>query len=406
MQVSQISHHPRKQKIEIPIIGSPCDRLIAVLEEFEPGEKGFNIYPEQCGVKARTVSHVVEREVEVMVPARLHMSVLDMNRFSIERVGGGGIGLGVKIPLKARVRSTKRPEILVNGERPLIALHFARVFKEILQYPGGFEIELYDHKRRHVGLGSSSGTMCAACNGINEVLGRPFNNRELRRITGYNACEESPSGNGYIIRTFETGIGAMVGIHGGLVVGSDDAEIIYRAPLEDTKVIILIPDVPSLEDEYTGKDTAADAEVGLLLRRARFLDARLGSPKAHMILLDLLPALVKGDLKAIGDALLDISFTGSKRAECEQHGLFGAPIFQFIGAFREMGAEAAGMSSVGPTVFALTRKALVYERILKYLRNQGIPSSRIIETEVDNTGARIIENNEERNYIEEGWVQG
>lgn len=64
------------------------------------------------------------------------------------------------------------------------------------------------------------------------------------------------------------------------------------------------------------------------------------------------------------------------------------------------------MSSVGPTVFALTRKALVYERILKYLRNQGIPSSRIIETEVDNTGARIIENNEERNYIEEGWVQG
>ena len=64
------------------------------------------------------------------------------------------------------------------------------------------------------------------------------------------------------------------------------------------------------------------------------------------------------------------------------------------------------MSSVGPTVFALTRKPLVYERILKYLRNQGIPSSRIIETEVDNTGARIIENNEERNYIEEGWVQG
>ena len=158
-------------------------------------------------------------------------------------------------------------------------------FSEVLQYPGGFEIELDDHKRRHVGLGSSSGTMCAVCIGINEALGRPFNNRELRRITGYNACEESPSENGYIIRTFETGIGSMVGINGGLVVGSDDAEIIYRAPLEDTKVIIIIPDVPSLENEYTGKDTAADAEVGLLLRRARFLDGRLGSPKAHMVLL-------------------------------------------------------------------------------------------------------------------------
>ncbi|HBG23281.1 MAG TPA: sugar kinase, partial [Peptococcaceae bacterium] len=65
-----------------------------------------------------------------------------------------------------------------------------------------------------------------------------------------------------------------------------------------------------------------------------------------------------------------------------------------------------GMSSVGPTVFALTRKPMVYERILKYLHDQGISNSRIIETEVDNTGARIMENNEERNYRDEGWLQG
>lgn len=406
MQANQAARLPQKQRIEIPIIGGPFDRLTTVLEEFEPGEKGFTVYPEQCGVPPHTVSHLVEREVEVIVPARLHLAVLDMNRFSIERVGGGGIGLGINIYLRARVRSTRNPEITVNGERPLIALHFARVFKEILHYPGGFEIELYDHKRRHVGLGSSCGTMCAACIGINEVLGRPFTNRELRRITGYNACEESPSKNGYIIKTFETGIGSMVGLNGGFVIGSDDAEMIYRAPLLDTKVIILIPDVPSLEDEYTGKDTAADAEVGLLLRRARYLDARLGNTKANLILLDLLPALVKGDLKAIGETLLDITFTGSKRAECEQHGMCGAPIFHYIGLFREMGAEAAGMSSVGPTVFALTRKPLVHNRILKYLHDQGIPSSRIIEADVDNTGARVIENNEERNYQDEGWLQG
>ena len=77
----------------------------------------------------------------------------------------------------------------------------------------------------------------------------------------------------------------MVGIHGGLVVGSDDAEIIYRAPLEDTKVIILIPDVPSLEDEYTGKDMQLML-VGLLLRRAPFRCVGWGSPAgSHMILL-------------------------------------------------------------------------------------------------------------------------
>lgn len=406
MTVNPVVQQSQKQRIEIPIIGGPFDRLTSVLEEFEPGEKSFIMYPEQYGVSPRTVSEAVEREVEVTIPARLHMAVLDMNRFSTERVGGGGIGLGIRIYLKARVRAIGRPEIVINGERPLIARHFARVFKEILNFPGGFEIELYDHKRRHVGLGSSSGIMCAACIGINEVLGRPFSNRELRRVIGYNACEESPSGNGYLIKTFETGIGSMVGINGGLVVGSDDAELIYRTALPNTRVIILIPDVPSLEDEYTGKDTAADAEVGLLLRRARYLDARLCNTKAHLILLDFLPAMVKNDLSAIGDALLDLTFTGSKRAECEQHGLCGARIFHYIGLFREMGAEVAGMSSVGPTTFALTRQPLVYNRILKYLHDQDYPASRIIETEVDNTGALITENNEERNYLHEGWLQG
>ena len=395
-----------RMRIEIPIIGGPFDRLTSVLEEFEPGEPGFVVRPEQCGVAPRTVTQPVEREVEVTVPARLHLAVLDMNRFSPDRVGGGGIGLGIGIYFHVRVRATQRPEIIVRGERPLIVKHFAHVLKEVLQYPGGFEIELHDHKRRHVGLGSSSGTMSAACIGINEVLGRPFNNRELRRIIGYNACEESPSGNNYLIRTFETGIGSMVGINGGLVLGSDDAELVYRIPLPNTKVIMVIPDVPSLEDEYTGKDTAADAEVGLLLRRARYLDARQCNTKAHVILLDLLPAMVKGNIEAIGDAILDLTFTGSKRAECEQHGLCGAHIFQYIGLFREMGAELAGMSSVGPTTFALTQQPLVQSRILKYLRDQGVPASRIIETEVDNIGARILEGSEERTYQHEGWIHG
>ncbi|ADI01565.1 sugar kinase [Syntrophothermus lipocalidus] len=406
MHVQNLAFQPQKQRIEISTIGGPFDCLTSVLEEFVPGERSFINFPESFGVAPRVVSEAVEREVEVKVPARLHISVLDMNRFNPYRPGGGGIGLALGIYFQARVRTTVVPEITVKGERPLIVKHFAHVFKEILKYPGGFDIELFDHKRRHVGLGSSSGTMCAACIAINEALGRPFNNRELRRVMVYNACEESPTGNDYLIRNFETGIGAMVGVHGGMAIGSDDAELIYRIPLPNTKAIIIIPDVPSLKDEYTGKDTAAEAEVGLLLRRARYLDARQCNTKAHLILLDLLPAMVKGDLKAIGDAILDLTFIGSKRAECEQHGLYGAHIFHYIGLFREMGAEVAGMSSVGPTTFALTQQPLVYNRIMKYLRDHGFPNTRIIETEVDNLGARIIENSQERNYQNEGWLQG
>lgn len=400
------NNQPSKQKIVININGSFIDRVTTVLEEFEPGQKDFIIPLEKFGVAPRTIKEFEEREVEVTVPARLHPTVIDMNRFNLDRAGGGGIGVAIGVYFHAKVRSTKNPEIVVKGERPLIMKHFGHIFKELLQYTGGFEIELMDHKRRHVGLGSSAGSMCAACIGINEVLGRPFTGRELRRILGYHSCEESPMNSSYLIRAFETGIGAMVGVNGGWILGTDDLEMVYKVNLPNTKVIVLIPDVPSLEDEYTGKETAAESEAELLLRRGRYLDSIQSGVKAHILLLNMLPAMIKGDLKGMGDALFDICYLGSKRAECEQHGVYGAPIYNHINTFRGIGAEVAGMSSVGPTIFALTQKDDVYQRIIKYLKSQNIPETRIIETVVDNVGGNIKENGVERPFSNEGWLQG
>lgn len=399
-----VSLKPEKQSLEIGIIGGPFDRITTVLSEFEPGQKEFIRPLESFGVEPRSVTEVVEREVEIKVPARLHPTVLDMNRFNLHRAGGGGIGIGIQVYFHARVRSRKEPEFTVSGERSLIMEHFCHIFKELVGYPGGLDIELHDHKRRHVGLGSSIGSMVAACVGINEVLGRPFNGRELRRIIGYHSCEESPNNNGYLIPAFETGIGAMAGVNGGWILATDDLEMVYRVPLPNTRCIVFIPDVPSLEDEFLGKETAAESEVELLLRRARYLDSMQSGVKAQLVLYDMLPAMIRGDLKGIGDAMFDLSFLGSKRAECEQHGSHGAPVYNYISTFREIGAEVSGMSSVGPTVFALTQSDETYQRILKYLRSQGIPESRIIETAVDNVGSRIIENGVERIFAHDGWL--
>ncbi len=396
----------QKQTIEIGIIGGPFDRVTTFLQEFEPGQKDFIVNPETFGVPAREVNQVVEREVEVTVPARLHASVLDMNRFNTNRPGGGGIGFAVGIYFRARVRSTKSPEIIVRGQRPLIVKHFASVFKEILGFPGGFEIELTDHGRRHIGMGSSTGTMTAACLGINAVLGRPYDERELRRVLGFNACEESPLNSSYLMRGFETGIGTMAGVNGGMVLSSDDLELIHRVPLPDTRAVIIVPDVPSLEDEFTGKDTAAQSEVELLMRRARHLDSLQAGVKSQIILLDLLPAMVRGDLKGIGDAIFDLSFLGSKRAECEQHGMFGAPIYRLVSCLKEIGADVAGMSSVGPTIFALTRSSEVHRRVMKFLAAEKVPENRIMDTFIDNTGARIVEQGEERTVRHEAQLSG
>jgi predicted sugar kinase len=397
---------PNRQSIEISIIGGPHDQITTILQEFEPGQKDYILPLESIGVAPRTVNELECREVEVTVPARLHPTVLDMNRFNLNRPGGGGLGFAIQVYLHAKVRSTKSPDIIVNGERPLLMRHFAHVFQQLLEYPGGFEIELHDHERRHIGMGSSIGSLVAMVIGVNEVLGRPFNGRELRRIIGYHYCEESPMCSDYLIPAFETGMGAMAGINGGWILGTDDLEMAYRVPLENTRCVVLVPDVESLEDEFTGKDTAAGSEAELLLRRARYLDSLQSGVKSQMLFCDMLPAMIKDDLKTIGDTMFDLSFLGSKRAECEQHGCYGAPIYQYISTFREMGAEVSGMSSVGPTIFTLTRNDDTHDRILNYLRNKGVPESRIMDTAVDNVGARIKENGLEAPFLRGGWVQG
>ena len=155
-----------------------------------------------------------------------------------------------------------------------------------------------------------------------------------------------------------------------------------------------------------GKETSAESEVELLLRRARSLDAMQAGAKAQIVLFDMLPAMIMGNLKKMGDALFDISYLGSKRAECEQHGAYGTPIYKYINAFRGMGVEIAGMSSVGPTIFALTQKQDVYDRAMAYLDSLNISKTRIIETEVDNTGGTVTENGVERSFINDNWLKG
>lgn len=395
-----------KQKIEVGIIGGRFDKVSTVLEEFEPGSRDFIHSYAKMGIEPRSVGDVGVREVKVKVPARLHATVLDMNCFNLNRPGGGGVGISIGIYFHATVKSIPEPEIRTQGERGLIVEHFAHIFKELLGYGGGFEIELQDHKRRHVGLGSSIGSMCAVCIGMNEVLGRPFHGYELRRIMGFHSCEESPMTEGCLLPAFETGIGAMVGINGGWVVASDDLQMVYRVDLPSTKVIVFIPEVKSLEDEFQGKETAAESEVELLLRRARSLDAMQAGAKAQLVLFDMIPAMINRNLKKIGDALFDISYLGSKRAECEQHGAYGTPIYSYLNALRETGIEIVGMSSVGPTIFALTQKQDAYDRALKYLKSFGVADTRIIETFVDNTGGTVTENGEERTFLNDTWLKG
>ncbi len=353
------------------------------LTPFRAGDASRFVTPETWGGVVRRAEPCPPGTVcEVEVPARLHASVLDMNRFGVGRPGGGGIGFAVGLHSQARAQVTERREVVAGGARPAMARHLACLFRHLTGFSGGFELEVADHGRRHLGLGSSIGTLTAAALALNELLGRPLALREVRKLVAYNYCEEAPGApDDLLVQGFETNVGAMVAIHGGMVVASDACELVYRTALPPgTRALLLVPRLgPGV--------SSGEPEARALLTRARALDRRDAEHKAYRVLMDLLPAMVRGDLAAVGGVLYDLSSRGSKHAECCLHGSDGREIYEAMEQLRRDGAEVVGMSSVGPAVFALSARREVWETWPRDRR--GGASAGTLVVSADNVGARV-----------------
>ncbi len=171
--------------------GGDLDLVEYEFTSFSPGE---NIRP--CGLKKDYPLAPVSGTVVARAPARIHLTVLDMNRFSPDRPGGGG-GIGFAI---GGVYCTAEVECTPSGleidyTREPILRHFAEAFRQVVGYTGGFKIRARDHQYEHVGLGSTSTILIAAANALNAAVGSPLTSDQLRLLLGCNFVEETVAGN-------------------------------------------------------------------------------------------------------------------------------------------------------------------------------------------------------------------
>jgi len=314
----------------------------------------------------------IKGTVHVSAPARIHLTVLDMNRFAPDHAGGGGVGFAIQCYCTAEVECTDGTIEIDYNRRPII-YNFVEVFRKTVGYKGGFRIRATDHEHQHVGLGSTSTVMIAVATAINEAVGKPLTNDQLRKLIGNNYVEETADGT--IAFGFETGVGPAVSTHGGMAVMGDELTLVYHHPFAQGKhVHILIPP--------TDISSAGTKEFDLLMNKARTLDYRDRELKAYLFLMDLIPALEREDLKKIGDIIWEIEFRGSKRAEVEHHSY---KIYHYMSMLREADLEFVGMSSVGPSIAVVTGKNRA--EMEKLLKPMGLTIA--ISTKVDNKGLTI-----------------
>ena len=350
------------------IRGGDLDLVEYQFRTFLPGEVTKTLGLE----KNRYRLHKKKGKVVVKAPARIHLSVLDMNRFAPDHAGGGGIGFAIQCYCTAEVECT-RQGLVIDYDRSAIIENFVAVFSKAVGYTGGFRIKATDHERKHVGLGSTSTVMIAVATALNEAVGAPLSNAELRSLIGHNYVEETAEGT--IAFGFETGVGPAASTHGGMAVMGDELVLVYHHSFAEGKNVFIV--VPP-----TDISSAGTKEFDLLMNRARTLDYRDRELKAYFLMMDFIPALEHEDLKKIGDVVWEIEFRGSKRAEIEHHSY---RIYQYMSMLREAGLEFVGMSSVGPSIAIVTDKSR--KEIQKILSPFGLEIA--IATKVDNNGMTV-----------------
>lgn len=350
------------------IRGGDLDLVEYEFQPFLPGEcintMGLDKQYELTPISGRVIA---------IAPGRIHLTVLDMNRFSPDRAGGGGTGFALQIYCSAEVECTDK-DITIHYTREPIIRHFVAVFCRTVGYRGGFRIKIQDHEKKHVGLGSTGCVLLALGHAMNTALGCPLDSDQIRLLLGNNYVEETDDGR--VTRGFETGVGPAAATHGGMVIMGDELALVFRHSFARGKnVFIIIPP--------TAVSSAGRTEFDLLMNRARNLDYQDRELKAYLMLMDLIPALEKDDLQKIGDIIWEIEFRGSKRAEVEHHGF---EIYRNMSLLRESGLEFVGMSSVGPSIAIVTRRCR--DDIERLIEPMGLKVA--IETKVDNEGLRIL----------------
>ncbi|HEX7467477.1 MAG TPA: beta-ribofuranosylaminobenzene 5'-phosphate synthase [Methanobacterium sp.] len=328
----------------------------------------------------------------IETPSRLHLTLIDLNGIYGRIDGGVGITLekpGLKIqaePLNGGV------EVIFSESCQFIDdLKDDYTFKienstlkvtESLNINNGFRFTVHSTYPPHSGLGSGTQLSLAVAKLISIMNKQDLNTLDLAKIVGRGGT------SGIGVESFENGGFIIDGGHKStekpsfLPSSASNATpppIIARYDFpRDWKIILVIPNVE--------RGVSGTKEVDAF---QNYCPIPLNEVEklSHLLLMKLMPAVIESDLDSFGTAINKIQDIGFKKVENKLQNPF---ISQLMENLRIAGAAGVGMSSFGPTVYAITD---TNERDILIAANDAIKDvgGEIISTCARNYGAKLLD---------------
>ncbi len=326
-----------------------------------------------------------ERRVIIEAPSRLHVGLIDMNGMS-GRVDGG-IGIALEEPrLLLEARFSNKIAVKGGDEWCRDTIHsVARNVLDQLKIHGGIEFTIRDLFRQHAGLGSGTQVALATARAICELYKRPHTPRELAILAGRGGTSGIGTGafesGGFLIdggHNFGASMEKTLFSPSGASLGVRPAHVIVHHDFPaDWNILLAIPNLPPGASGIQEQDIFS-RNCPVPIEEVREI--------CHELLMHMVPGIVEHDLDLFARAVNRVQDLGFKRVEL---GLQHRDIPALLQVMRDAGAACAGMSSFGPTLFAIGDSNLhqVNEAVIEYMGPLG--GGTTILTRARNTGASV-----------------
>jgi len=313
----------------------------------------------------------VRGSVLVEAAARLHFGVLDLRGELGRRFGGMGAAVPAPSLLLEAAPGDRVSAHGPDGER---AATFAQRFLAHHHLPGGARLTIHRSIPPHSGLGSGTQLGLAVARALAELHGLPVEPGALARAVG--------RGRRSAIGTWTFALGGFI-VEGGRRPGRREiAPLLARYAIpEGWRCVVAVPDgAPGL---------SGDAEAAAFEQLPPPPEREV-EHVAHLVLMQLLPALVEAELESFGAALTEVQRVTGAWFAPQQGGIFApGPSATLVRRMAEWGAAGVGQSSWGPAVYGLVESVAAGRELAARAAELVGPGGRIFEGGFAGAGARV-----------------
>lgn len=328
--------------------------------------------------KMKGETNIAINEVRIITPARLHFSLIDLNG-QLGRIDGG-FGLAINEP-KFEIVAQPSTEIHVES-----AAYYERAcailtqLQTTYQFPG-IELKFNAEIPTHSGFGSGTQLSLGIAAAVNILYDLKLSILELAHAVGRGGT------SGIGVAAFDTGGFIVDGGHrypeqkSSFLPSSvaDDISpppILCRHTFPKWPLLIVLPNCSRIYGE----------EELNLFRTLCPQPASVAPKLSHLLLLQVLPAILEGNMHSFGQALNEIQTFGWKKVEIDAQ---GTELQQTLDFLQKNGALGAGVSSWGPAICAVSEEIEgLKQKTEEYLTTLPNGGTCFI-TYANNTGAQI-----------------